>query len=162
MHRLKALWMEDDKPLQAIQRYYDFVNTQTESELLPKSLYAIGWIYENELVENDSAYAVYKQLVTDYPNSSYSQKVLKKIKGFENPITEEVKTIADTAANELSNPDESLQKKIDETIDDGISKDRAAEFLKEAVQELKEEENDDDFEDDSDEDDEEYGDDEDE
>lgn len=43
--------------------------------LVAKSLYSIGWIYENKLNNKDSSLYYYKKLRTKYPETEYSNKV---------------------------------------------------------------------------------------
>ncbi len=51
--------------------YYTYPN----SDFAPKSLYTIGWIYENHYNSPDSALCYYQLLVRDYPNSEYAKDV---------------------------------------------------------------------------------------
>ncbi|HUI31894.1 MAG TPA: tetratricopeptide repeat protein [Candidatus Acidoferrales bacterium] len=54
-----------------------------KSSLAPQILYAIGWIYENDLNVSDSAFVYYKKLATQYPVSDYSANVNPTIAGYE-------------------------------------------------------------------------------
>ena len=78
----ESLVVKDD-PHEAIKLYQELLEVQPESEWAPKSLYAIGWIYENELAEMQQAYESYKQLVEKFPNTDYSNKVRRKVTAFE-------------------------------------------------------------------------------
>jgi tetratricopeptide (TPR) repeat protein len=51
--------------------YYTYPN----SDYAPKSLYTIGWIYENHLNSPPDALCYYQLLVRDYPNSEYAKEV---------------------------------------------------------------------------------------
>lgn len=44
-----------------------------------KSLYSLGWIYENAFKNKDSCLAYYKKLKTDFPNSQYTLSVNAKL-----------------------------------------------------------------------------------
>lgn len=46
-----------------------------KSELAPRSLYTVGWIYENKLDLRDSAFYYYKLLIDNYPNSEYAKDI---------------------------------------------------------------------------------------
>lgn len=46
-----------------------------ESEYAPKALYFLGWMYEKDLYDIDSALHYYKILIDKYPNSDYTQDV---------------------------------------------------------------------------------------
>ncbi|MFP4368218.1 MAG: tetratricopeptide repeat protein [Candidatus Kapaibacterium sp.] len=46
-----------------------------EDDLAPRSLYALGWLYENEVHNVDSALYFYKILIRKYPRSEYAKDV---------------------------------------------------------------------------------------
>lgn len=50
-----------------------------DSELLPKTYYTLGWIYENVYRNKDSVVHYYKILKDKYPNSEYTQKIAQKL-----------------------------------------------------------------------------------
>lgn len=50
-----------------------------ESELVPKTYYTLGWIYENIFRNKDSVVFYYKALKEKFPNSEYAQKVTEKL-----------------------------------------------------------------------------------
>lgn len=47
-----------------------------KDSMLAKSLYSIGWIYENKLMNKDSTLFYYKKLSEKFPESEYTMKVL--------------------------------------------------------------------------------------
>ncbi len=53
------------------------------SEYAPKSLFALGWIYENDLKNPDKAFEAYQSLLERYPNSIYAKQVQKKVAAVE-------------------------------------------------------------------------------
>jgi len=59
----------------AIQQFIKVYNNYPESDLAPKALYAIGWIFEKDLHLFDSALFYYKVLINKYPNSVYAKDV---------------------------------------------------------------------------------------
>jgi tetratricopeptide (TPR) repeat protein len=74
----------------ASRQYMSVVNKFPESELAPKALYAMGWMFERDVHRNDSAIFYYQQLLERYPRSEYSREVrasvefaLAKINGVE-------------------------------------------------------------------------------
>lgn len=79
----ESLWVSGGDPQTAIRLLQDLVEQKEDEELTSKSLYAIGWIYENRLTDNGHAYAAYKQLIEKFPSSSYSNRVRKKVTAFE-------------------------------------------------------------------------------
>ncbi len=70
-------------------KYSDAVDTlglivrNKKSKLTPQALYTVGWIYENKLQEPDSAFKYYKMLSTEFPASTYGQKVKVAVNGYE-------------------------------------------------------------------------------
>lgn len=50
-----------------------------ESELLPKTYYTLGWIYENVYRNKDSVIFYYRTVANKYPNSEYAQRIKDKL-----------------------------------------------------------------------------------
>lgn len=59
----------------AITQYSKVYSGFPASPYAPRSLYAVGWIYEKNLVNVDSALHYYKTLIDRYPNSEYANDV---------------------------------------------------------------------------------------
>jgi hypothetical protein len=57
----------------------DSIHTTDTSMVTPRSLYAIGWIYENYRAQNDSAAFYYKIIVRKYPTTAYAERVTPKL-----------------------------------------------------------------------------------
>ncbi|CAN5556744.1 hypothetical protein BH10BAC5_BH10BAC5_20930 [soil metagenome] len=49
------------------------------SSIAPKIIYTQGWIYENNLMNRDSAIIMYRQLKLKFPNSEYSAAISPKL-----------------------------------------------------------------------------------
>ncbi len=64
---------------QAIPELKSIFDKYPKSTYAAKSLYAIGWIYENKLDNPDSAAAYYDLLNTKFGNSAYAKKIKTKI-----------------------------------------------------------------------------------
>lgn len=82
----KVLFLKAERELlkegnsrKAIKIYKQLVKDFPNSELVPKALYAIGWIYENNLRSPQEAIAVYRRLVEEFPQSVYAQKIKNKL-----------------------------------------------------------------------------------
>lgn len=73
-----ALFTKKD-PQRALQLYQQFWQSQPNSKLAPQSLYAIGWVYEHELYDNEQALATYKKLVEKYPDSPFAQQLRPRL-----------------------------------------------------------------------------------
>jgi outer membrane protein assembly factor BamD (BamD/ComL family) len=67
------------KPVDAIAVLNDLITLYPHSQLAPKSIYTIGWIYENLLVSNDTAAVWYSRVEKEYPHSIYAEKVHPKL-----------------------------------------------------------------------------------
>ena len=68
------LWDEND-PKAALDMYAELVKKYPDSELVPKALYAAGWVCENKLQANEQAAEIFQMLVDKYPDSPYAQQV---------------------------------------------------------------------------------------
>ncbi|MFQ5707150.1 MAG: tetratricopeptide repeat protein [bacterium] len=63
----------------AIRTYQKVVDQYPDSEYAPRSLYAVGWIYENKMFENERAIQTYQELLEKYPESEVSKKIKSKL-----------------------------------------------------------------------------------
>ncbi|MDZ7261289.1 MAG: tetratricopeptide repeat protein, partial [candidate division KSB1 bacterium] len=63
---------------QALDKYKQVAEKFPQSEYAPKSLYAVGWLYE-KLKSNKEASKTYQKLVEKYPNSEYAKQVKRKL-----------------------------------------------------------------------------------
>lgn len=70
----------------AINIYQEIAEKYSASPLSPKALYATGWLLENHLVNNDSAVAVYKKLISKYPTSTFASAVRVKVTEYNNEL----------------------------------------------------------------------------
>jgi TolA-binding protein len=75
----EKILFDQKEPARAVEAYQEFITKYPLSTLLPKSLYAIGWIYENRLGENRQAFEVYRQLIEKFPNSDFAKDLRVKI-----------------------------------------------------------------------------------
>lgn len=82
------------------------------SPFASQALYAAGWIYENRVIDRDSAIASYRALMNLYPTSRYAARVAPKIA----EVNLKLKQEADSAAarqlrlNPVPAPPDSLQR----------------------------------------------------
>ncbi len=60
----------------------------TISSFFPKSIYAIGWIYENEIKNHDSAISYYKILIEKFENSNFTKIVQRKVSAIDGKTTQ--------------------------------------------------------------------------
>ncbi|RPI18054.1 MAG: hypothetical protein EHM58_06945 [Ignavibacteriae bacterium] len=63
----------------ALDVYNNIVILYPASVFSGKAYYAMGWIYENALKMNDSAYIYYTKLIEKDPNSEYSKQIGGKV-----------------------------------------------------------------------------------
>lgn len=60
----------------AIKQFYTVYEKYPDHKLAPRSLYNIGWIYERDLVDLDSAIKYYGLLIEKYPTSDYAKELM--------------------------------------------------------------------------------------
>lgn len=75
----------------AVQLYQNFLQRQPDSKLAAQSLYAIGWIYEHKLSNNEQALAAYKKLIEAYPDSPMARRVRPKVAAVDQKKSEPAK-----------------------------------------------------------------------
>ena len=71
--------LQSGDTLRALKLFKRFARHYPHTELGSKAEYAVGWIYETLLANNDSAAAWYTLLMKEYPSSVYAQNVQPKI-----------------------------------------------------------------------------------
>lgn len=54
-----------------------------KSPVVPRALYALGWVYETKMEQRDSAFVYYKKLAEQYPSSELTLSVTLAVNGFE-------------------------------------------------------------------------------
>ncbi|HMQ70368.1 MAG TPA: tetratricopeptide repeat protein [Ignavibacteria bacterium] len=69
------LQLDSSNYTQAISELEKVEKLFPNDTMVAKSLYSIGWIYENKLVNKDSALSYYNKLRTKFPESEYSYKI---------------------------------------------------------------------------------------
>src|SRR3989339_267352 len=69
----------------ALQQFLTIYDKYPQNALAPKSLYTVGWTYENELKNRDSAIHYYLLLLEKYPNSEYARDI-RMIVDFANAV----------------------------------------------------------------------------
>ncbi len=84
----------------AIEKLREIYSNYPESPLAPKSLYTIGWLFENYGQNKDSMLYYYSLLVEKYPISIYSTAVKPKLQFFtdltQKQISDSIKAIKDS------------------------------------------------------------------
>ncbi len=68
-----------DDPDGALAMFREIYETTTDSVVRPKACYAIGWVFENVVVELDSAESWYKRLMKSYPSSEYAANAKPRV-----------------------------------------------------------------------------------
>ncbi|HTR99428.1 MAG TPA: tetratricopeptide repeat protein [Bacteroidota bacterium] len=76
--RAEALLVSGDSAAAAV-RFKQVAGSFPASPLAPRALYAAGWIYENSLMNNDSAIASYTRLASLYPASVFAARIAPKM-----------------------------------------------------------------------------------
>ena len=70
--------------VQALNDFKYLIANYPSSVHIDKAYYGAGWIYENIVNNNDSAYMFYSMLVKDVPNSEAAAVVMQKVEEYEN------------------------------------------------------------------------------
>jgi len=79
--------LSDSKKYESAIVLYKRISDQfLTSTVSAKSLFTAGWHYENSLMNNDSAYAVYKRVITKYPLSQFANFARPKVTEYENEL----------------------------------------------------------------------------
>lgn len=98
---------------EAIKQFDQIVTDYPLSEYAPKSLYSMGWIYANELHENDKAIDVYNKLAHEYEDSDYARQIKPKLDLVEKYKAGEF-TFADSTATAVKDSVEQEMRRRDE------------------------------------------------
>jgi len=77
---------EENKFEQAIAAFRNVYAQYSASPIAAKALYTIGWHYENSLHNTDSALAVYKRIIVQYPATQFAVKVRPKVSEYESEM----------------------------------------------------------------------------
>ncbi len=116
--------IEENNFNDAIPKLKSIFDSYPKSTYAAKSLYAIGWLYENELDNPDSAAAYYDLLNTKFANSSYAKKIKTKIYFYKKELAKK-KAAADTTNRKVSSKNlqnSSQANTVKATPDKNISK----------------------------------------
>ena len=97
--------LQSGQTQKALRLFKRLARTQDDPEISAKSQYAVGWIYESMLANNDSAAVWYERLIKQYPSTVYAQEVQPKVSVRQKPESlkefvkvKEVPALADTTA----------------------------------------------------------------
>lgn len=137
--------MNNNKYAEAIIELQGVESTFPNDTLVAKSLYSIGWIYENKFFNKDSSVLYYKKLKEKFPSSEYAQKVspmLDYIASLEIPVdstkenstTDSVKSETPEINNEeITKPETEGEKKIEEVKTDSTNVDGENKLTQEEI-----------------------------
>ncbi|MGH2575066.1 MAG: tetratricopeptide repeat protein [Ignavibacteria bacterium] len=68
----------------ALGGFKELIYNYNSSKHMNKSLYAAGWIYENVLLNADSAFIYYERILNDFPKSDYALLITDKVNEYKN------------------------------------------------------------------------------
>ena len=77
--KAELAYLKDQNYSNAISTFETIYQNYPHSDFAPKSLLAIGWIYENNIAEAEKALTIYQNLMDSYPNSAYAKSVKRKV-----------------------------------------------------------------------------------
>jgi len=110
--------LEGGKTQQAIEILRHILSLDSAHDLNARARYALGWIYENVVMKNDSAIAQYRRLAQQYPKSVFTARIQQKLAFIDNKESEETSRSpqkVDTTKNTLKRIDE---EGVDPTLDE--------------------------------------------
>lgn len=93
------------------------------SDFAPKSLLAMGWIYENDLLKLNEAFDTYQTLLDRYPSSVYAKQVQKKVAAVKKAKSSEDKVQQEEQPQQVqpAQTEETVEKTTDQTEDVDIA-----------------------------------------
>jgi tetratricopeptide (TPR) repeat protein len=71
--------LSKNNPEKAVEVLKSILGLNPDNEKLPKIYYALGWIYENNLMNLDSSVKYYKLLREKFPSSVYTISIIAKL-----------------------------------------------------------------------------------
>jgi len=98
------------KYAEAIAKFYSIANNYPKSSMAPKSLYAIGWLFENKLDKPDSAFSVFSRLHKKYRRSEYTLAITPQINEYNRELRRKEKALRDSL-NKIKRDSIALAKK---------------------------------------------------
>lgn len=106
--------VEQGKYLDALKHFNKLLSQYENTDHEPKILLMIGYICEEKLLMNDSAYSTYKMLKSKYPASLHAQKINPKIIAYESEqIRKEQEKINEKEPEEPSNEKQEILENPD-------------------------------------------------
>jgi len=82
--RLAEIWLLEFKnPDEALKQYRTVLKEFSESEYIPKALYAIAWVEQNMKGNEEDALAGYRTIEEDYPDTDYAIAARRQIESIE-------------------------------------------------------------------------------
>ena len=79
----EKLNFDQNLPQEAIKKYREVVRKYPDSVYAPKALYAVAWIYENELGRGKEALGAYQSLKNEFPKTLFASVAEKKLRAVE-------------------------------------------------------------------------------
>ncbi|KAA0209886.1 tetratricopeptide repeat protein [Ignavibacteria bacterium CHB1] len=64
---------------EAITELQGIIISHPDSTVLPRAYYTLGWIYENQIINKDSALHYYNMIISNYPFTIYNNRVFEKV-----------------------------------------------------------------------------------
>ncbi|KAA3616532.1 MAG: hypothetical protein DWQ05_12440 [Calditrichaeota bacterium] len=114
MQRFQALedrLFHEKQAQETLHNLEKFIHDFPDTELQPKAMYSMGWIYETHFKKPEKAYDVYKDLIEKHPNSEYAKNVKRRVKGVEDKQRED-----EQAKKAAENPEAKAKEADDKKI----------------------------------------------
>jgi tetratricopeptide (TPR) repeat protein len=106
------LKFSNDQYNAALNNFTYIINNYPSSKHFSRSVYAVGWIYENVLANPDSAFAYYERVLAADPKSDFAKIVADKVTEYKKSLSppDSSNQIDSTKLNK-ENPKEGIEKK---------------------------------------------------
>ncbi|MDZ7344040.1 MAG: tetratricopeptide repeat protein [candidate division KSB1 bacterium] len=99
-------------PQRALRLYEQFWQSQPNSKLAPQSLYAMGWIYEHALYDNQRALVTYQKLLEKYPDSPFAQQLRPRLAALAQGQTPAADSVAPVTAPQVQTETQAVPQLI--------------------------------------------------
>ena len=128
----ERLLIDQEDPWAAFQMYQEVLERYSDSNQVPKALYSMGWICENQLDSLRLAFTLYDSLLARYPETIYAKDVRQKVEavkqnreqGGEGELKMPVKVEESEPLPQSASPDTtgSLDLPVDSAPDSALSR----------------------------------------
>jgi tetratricopeptide (TPR) repeat protein len=110
LYNIAQLNFSNDNYLYALKDFVQIVKTYPQSAYVEKSLYAIGWIYENVIMNPDSAVYYYSLIINNFPKSEFTPLISEKINVYNSYLSGDTVNNNGSEENRIIQPQENMNE----------------------------------------------------